>query len=59
MSLKRRIIIFLVMLTCSLLVRFLFIKLFDIVIPIAAMVVAAVMVTLIAKPEKTTNNEQH
>jgi len=49
------IIIFVIMLTCSLLVRFLFVKIFDITIPIEAMIGAAVMVTLIAKPEKKQN----
>lgn len=55
MPLKNRIIIFVIMLTCSLLVRFLFIKLFDINIPIEVMIGAAAMVTFIAKPEKKQN----
>lgn len=58
MALKKKVVLFLFMLAISLLVRFIFIRLFDLIIPIEAMVVVAVMVTLITKPEKkrTINN---
>lgn len=58
MTLKKKVVLFLFMLAISLLVRFIFIRLFDLIIPIEAMVVVAVMVTLITKPEKkrTINN---
>lgn len=57
-TLKKKVVLFLFMLAISLLVRFIFIRLFDLIIPIEAMVVVAVMVTLITKPEKkrTINN---
>jgi len=58
MTLKKKVVLFLFMLAISLLVRFIFIRLFDLIIPIEAMVVVAVMVTLITNPEKkrTINN---
>ena len=58
MTLKKKVVLFLFMLAISLLVRFIFIRLFDLINPIEAMVVVAVMVTLITKPEKkrTINN---
>ena len=58
MTLKKKVVLFLFMIAISLLVRFIFIRLFDLIIPIEAMVVVAVMVTLITKPEKkrTINN---
>ena len=58
MTLKKKVVLFVFMLAISLLVRFIFIRLFDLIIPIEAMVVVAVMVTLITKPEKkrTINN---
>ena len=52
MTLKKKVVLFVFMLAISLLVRFIFIRLFDLIIPIEAMVAAAVMVTLITKPEK-------
>lgn len=58
MTLKKKVVLSLFMPAISLLVRFIFIRLFDLIIPIEAMVVVAVMVTLITKPEKkrTINN---
>lgn len=58
MTLKKKVVLFLFMLAISLLVRFIFIRLFDLIIPIEALVPVAVMVTLITKPEKkrTINN---
>lgn len=58
MTLKKKVVLFVFMLAISLLVRFIFIRLFDLIFPIEALVAVAVMVTLITKPEKkrTINN---
>jgi len=59
MTLKKKVVLFVFMLAISLLVRFIFIRLFDLIIPIEALVPVAVMVTLITKPEKKANNQQY
>ena len=59
MTLKKKVVLFLFMLAISLLVRFIFIRLFDLIFPIEALVAVAVMVTLITKPEKKANNQQY